>query len=74
MYLCFVFVISDQDEFVFVSEMHRIYTRQVTNFYQPMPKFLLYQRGVISMGIEIDNKLTPFIKNTFDNSKMFKPL
>jgi hypothetical protein len=60
-YSVLCFVISNQDGFASVSEMHRIFTRQVNNFYQPMPKSTLYQRGIINMGIEIYNKLPPFI-------------
>jgi len=63
-----------KDEFVLVSEMKRIFTRQVTNFYQPTSKSTPYQRGIANMGIMIYNKLPPSIKNASDNSKTFKTL
>jgi len=45
--LCFV--ISNRDESVLVSEVHRIrvITRQVANCYQPMSKPTLYQIWVV---------------------------
>lgn len=50
------FVISNRDEFAFL-EMHRIFTRQVTNFCWPMPKSTLYQIGITNMDIKIYNEL-----------------
>jgi hypothetical protein len=67
-------IISNQDEFASVSEMKRIFTRQVTNFYQRTSKSTLYQRGITNMGITIYNKLLPSLKNASDNSKTFKTL
>jgi hypothetical protein len=73
-YSVLCFVILNHDEFILVSEMHRIFTRQVSNFYQPTSKLTLRQRGIMSMGIKIHNKLPPFIKSASDNSKTFKTL
>lgn len=56
MYSVLCFVISNWDEFAFL-EMHRIFTRQVTNFCRPMPKSTLYQIGITNIGIEIYCKL-----------------
>ena len=59
--LCFMFCYLELRWICVFSEVHRIFTREVNNFYQPMPKSTLYQRGIINMGIQIYNKLSPFI-------------
>jgi len=66
-------IISNWDEFALVSETKRIFTRQVTNFYQATSKSTVYQRGITNMGIMI-YKLPPSIKNASDNSKTFETL
>jgi hypothetical protein len=56
------FVISNQDEFVLVSEAHRIFTRQVA---------YVQTNTIPNRGIKTHNKLPPFIMNVYDNSKTF---
>jgi hypothetical protein len=69
-----MFFISNRDEFVLVSEMHRIFTRQITSFYQPTFRSSLYQRGIINIVIKIYNVFPSLMKNAADNSKTFKTL
>jgi hypothetical protein len=70
--LCFV--VSNRDDLVSVSDLHNMFTRQTSNFHQPVSNLLLYQRGIFSMGIKLYHKLPPSIKNASNNGKSFKSL
>jgi hypothetical protein len=63
-------VILNRAEFVLVTQIHRIFTRQGNQLLSAH-----IQTNIISnMGIKTHNKLPPFIKNASDNSKTFKTL
>jgi hypothetical protein len=68
------FVVLNYDEFILVSEIHRIFTRQASNFYHPTSTLTVLQKGTFNMGIKIYSKLPPFMKNASGSSKTYKTL
>ena len=56
----------NQDELTLVSDMHRIFTRQITGLYQTTSRSSIYQRDIINIGNKIYNVLPPFLKNASD--------
>jgi len=74
MYSLLCFFISYPDEFMLVSDMHRIFTRQITGLYQPTSRSSISQRVIINMGNKVYNVLPPFLKKASDISRTFKAL
>jgi hypothetical protein len=70
----FMLFITTCDQYVLNSEMHRRNTRKITNFHQPIPNLSLYQKGILNMGIKLNNNLPSFVKRTLDNNNEFKSL
>jgi hypothetical protein len=73
-FLLLFFVITTCDQYVFNSEIHRRNTRQITHFHQPILNLSLYQKGILNMGIQLNNNIPSFVKRTLDNSSEFKSL
>jgi len=70
--LLMLFVVKNKNLFTLNSENHTKNTRQFNNFYQPITKFTVYQRGVHYMGIRNLNNLPPYIKNISNNVRKFE--
>ena len=67
-----LFVVNNKSLFIPNSLNHNINTRHITNFYQPIANFTVYQKGVYYMGIKIYNNLPSYIKEESLNPKKFK--
>jgi len=61
-FLLLCFVITTCDQYMFNSEIHRRNNRQITNFHQPISNLSLYQKGILNMGIKLNNNLPSFVK------------
>jgi hypothetical protein len=73
-FLLLCFAITTGDQYMFNSEIHGRNTRQITNFYQSVSNLSLFQKGILNMGIKINNNLPSVMKRTSDNSKEFESL
>jgi hypothetical protein len=67
-----LFVVKNKNLFTLNSENHTKSTRQFNNFYHPITKLTIYQRGVHYMGIKIFNTLPPYIKDISINVNKFE--
>jgi hypothetical protein len=54
------------------SEIYHYATKQQSNFYQPPANLTKYQNGIYYLGVKVFSKLTPYIKEEFDNLRKFK--
>jgi hypothetical protein len=67
-----LFVVNNKNYSILNSEKHNIRTRHITNFYQPISNFAVYQKGVYYIGITVYNNIPPRIKEESHNPKKFK--
>jgi hypothetical protein len=70
--LLMLFVVKNKNLFILYTENPTKYTKQFSNFYQPISNFTIYQRGVHYMGIKIFNNLPPCIKDISNNVGKFE--
>ena len=54
------------------SQMHKITTRQTSDFYIPAANLTIYQKGVYYQGITIYNHLPKTIKDLSGDKNKFK--
>ena len=62
MFSIHVFVIKNKDQFLFISQVHKINTRQTSNLYLPAAHLAIYQKCVYCSGIKIYNHVPTVIK------------
>jgi len=54
------------------AELYTINTRNSYNLHHPLPHLTKFQKGVHCAGIKLFNHLPTFIKNTINDTKVFK--
>ena len=67
-----LFVTKNKDQFLFISQVHKINTRQTSNLYLPAANLATYQKGVYCSGIKIYNHLPVAIKDLSGDKNKFK--
>ena len=67
-----LFMIRNNNQFLVISEVYHIHTRQHANFHQPSVNLTKYQKGVYYLGVKVFNKLPTYLKVESDNPKEFK--
>jgi len=65
-------MIRNRNQFLVISEIYHIDTRQHANFHQQPVNSSKYQKGVHDLGVKVFNMLPSYIKIEFDNAKKFK--
>jgi hypothetical protein len=67
-----LFVIKNEDQFLFNPQVYKINTRQTSNLYLPSVNLTIYQKGVYYSGIKIYNRLPTTIKDLSGDKNKFK--
>jgi len=67
-----LFMIRNNNQFLVISEVYHIDTRQHAKFHQPSLNLTKYQKGVYCLGVKVFNKLPAYIKVESDNPKEFR--
>jgi hypothetical protein len=67
-----LFLNKNKNLFTVNSTIYQYATRQQSNFHQPSANLSKYQKGICYLGVKVFNKLPPYIKEEFDNSRKFK--
>ena len=71
-FLFFCLWLKNRNQFMVISEMYHIATRQHANIHQPSTKWTKYQKWVYCLGVKVFNVLPSYIKIESDNPKQFK--
>jgi hypothetical protein len=67
-----LFVIKNEDKFLFNSQVPELNTRQTFNLYLPSANLTIYQKGVYYSGIKIYNHLPTAIEGLSGDKNKFK--
>jgi len=71
-YSLLTFVVNNRKLFLDNAELYTINTRNSHNVHFPLPHLMKYQKGVHYAGIWLFNHLPTSIKNTANDTEMFK--
>jgi hypothetical protein len=67
-----MFLNKNKNQFIVNSEVQNYATRQQANFHLPSVSFTKCQKGISYLGVKVFNKLPQYLKEEFDNHKIFK--